>query len=607
MSPKYPSAMCRTGLSVAAILLLASCAVNVAHQEGLLLANQGQLEDALPKFELASREEPENREFRIHYLNTRAQIIGGLLAGAQREKAAARLAESEVLYLRVFRYEQENGQALVGLAEIKQLRRHALLIGEAEALIAGNRLDAAEQKLGLVLQENPRHAEALALRRQIEEKSGRNQVITPMLRKSFQKPVTLEFVDTSFKQVLEALSRHSGLNFILDKDVPPGITVSIFLRQVSVEEALDVMLTSNQLRRRTLTDTTVLIYPDTVAKQSENQDLVVKNFFLANAEAKQVMSMLKTVLKAKNVFADDKLNLLIMRDTPAMIQLAERLVTTHDVAEPEVMLEVEVLEVQRSRLMNLGIQFPFQLALTPLPLLGTTLRDLQNLSSAQVGAVLTPAVINLQRQVGDTNLLANPRIRTHNKEKAVIRIGDRVPVITTTSTSTGFVAENVQYLDVGLKLEVEPTIFPNDEISIKLALEVSSVTKEIVSKSGTTTYQIGGRNASTVLRLKDGETQILGGLITDQDVQSANRVPFLGDLPVLGRLFSSQKDSKDKTELILSITPRLVRGIAPPALVPNEFWSGTENDPRLNPANISSRVPEAPTPPGAEKTNGVAP
>jgi general secretion pathway protein D len=296
-----------------------------------------------------------------------------------------------------------------------------------------------------------------------------------------------------------------------------------------------------------------------------------------------------------------------MRDTPAMIQLAERLVTTHDVAEPEVMLEVEVLEVQRSRLMNLGIQFPFQLALTPLPLLGTTLRDLQNLSSAQVGAVLTPAVINLQRQVGDTNLLANPRIRTHNKEKAVIRIGDRVPVITTTSTSTGFVAENVQYLDVGLKLEVEPTIFPNDEISIKLALEVSSVTKEIVSKSGTTTYQIGGRNASTVLRLKDGETQILGGLITDQDVQSANRVPFLGDLPVLGRLFSSQKDSKDKTELILSITPRLVRGIAPPALVPNEFWSGTENDPRLNPANISSRVPEAPTPPGADKTNGVAP
>ena len=477
---------------------------------------------------------------------------------------------------------------------------------EAGVLISGNELEMAEQKLAQVLQENPRHAEALALRRQIEEKTGRNQIISPALRKTFQKPVTLEFVDTSLKQVLEALSRHSGLNFILDKDVPTGIVVTIFLRQVSIEDALDVMLSSNQLRRRTLTDTTVLIYPDTVVKQSENQDLVVKNFFLANAEAKQVLIMLKTVLKAKNVFADDKLNLVIMRDTAQMIQLAERLVATHDVAEPEVMLEVEVLEVKRSNLLNLGIQFPDQLTLTPLPLIGNTLENLRNLNSSTIGAVLTPATINLQRQIGDGNLLANPRIRTHNKEKALIRIGDRVPVITTTSTSTGFVAENVQYLDVGLKLEVEPTIFPNDEISIKLALEVSSIIKEIVSKSGTTSYQLGSRNASTVLRLKDGETQILGGLITDQDVQTANRVPFLGDLPILGRLFASQKDSKDKTELILSITPRLVRGLAPPALVPNEFWSGTENDPRLHPASRSIRGPEAAFP-GAEKTNGAAP
>jgi general secretion pathway protein D len=596
----------RSCLKVGLLLLLASCATNPAHQEGLALINQGRLEDALSKFEQANREEPENREFRIHYLNTRAQVIGGLLREAQQEKAVGRFAESEALYLRVLKYESANGQAIAGLAEIQQGRRHAQLLSEAGTLIANNNLEAAEQKVALVLQENPRHPEALAVRRQIEEKSGRHQLMVPALRKTFHKPVTLEFVDTSMKQVLEVLSRHSGLNFILDKDVPGSITVSIFLRQVSVEDALDVMLSSNQLRRRTLTDTTVLIYPDTVAKQSENQDLVVKNFFLANAEAKQVMSMLKTVLKAKNVFADDKLNLVIMRDTAQMIQLAERLVATHDVAEPEVMLEVEVLEVKRSNLLNLGIQFPDQLTLTPLPLIGNTLENLRNLNSSTIGAVLTPATINLQRQIGDGNLLANPRIRTHNKEKALIRIGDRVPVITTTSTSTGFVAENVQYLDVGLKLEVEPTIFPNDEISIKLALEVSSIIKEIVSKSGTTSYQLGSRNASTVLRLKDGETQILGGLITDQDVQTANRVPFLGDLPILGRLFASQKDSKDKTELILSITPRLVRGLAPPALVPNEFWSGTENDPRLHPASRSIRGPEAAFP-GAEKTNGAAP
>jgi general secretion pathway protein D len=132
-----------------------------------------------------------------------------------------------------------------------------------------------------------------------------------------------------------------------------------------------------------------------------------------------------------------------------------------------------------------------------------------------------------------------------------------------------------------LKLEVEPTIYPNDEIAIKLALEVSSVVKELVSKAGTVSYQIGGRNAATVLRLKDGETQVLGGLINDDDRHNANRFPGLGRLPVIGRLFSSEGNNNQKTELVLSITPRIVRSLTPPAQVPGKYWSGTENHPRL--------------------------
>jgi general secretion pathway protein D len=579
----------RLSIEMLAILLLAACVGNAAHQQGIDMVNQGRLEDALPALEQATREAPDNREYRIHYLNARAQVLGSLLFEAQREKTAEHFAESEALYQRVLNLERDNVQAVAGLAEIRQARRDAELINEAASLVEANNLALAEQKLAQVLLANPTHSGALAMRKLIDEKTGRTQLPATRLRKPFQKPLSIEFVDTNLKQVLEALSRHSGLNFILDKDVPPGISITIFLRQVSVENALDIMLTSNQLKKRILNDTTVMIYPDTEAKQGDNQELVVKSYFLANSEAKMVMSMLKTILKAKNVYADDKLNLLIIRDTPAMIKLVDRLVATQDVAEPEVMLEVEVLEVQRSRLLNLGIQFPNQLSLTPLASNGVTLtlQDLKDLTASGIGAALPSTVINLQRQVGDTNLLANPRIRTHNREKAVIRIGDRVPVITTTATSTGFVSENVQYIDVGLKLEVEPTIAPNNEISIKLALEVSSVTKEIISKAGTISYQIGGRNASTVLRLKDGETQILGGLITDQDVKAANRVPGLGDLPILGRLFSSQKDSSDKTELVLSITPRLIRGLVGPPFVPMEFWSGTENDPRTNPPSLN--------------------
>jgi len=580
----------RRTLLPALFVLLAGCAGRLPQPpQGLDLLDRERHEAAVAELARTSNADPGNRESRIHYLNAQAQLIGRLLNDAQYERQMGRFEAAEALYRRVLSQDRNHAQATAGLEAVDQEKRQKRLLGEANALVQINELDAADRKLGLILQENPRHDDALLLRRQIEEKARRSDPVTPALRKVFQKQVSLEFRETSLKQVLEALSRHAGLNFVLDKDVPPGLTVTVFLRQVSVEDALDVMLSTNQLRKRVLNETTLLIYPFSDAKVGDHQDLVVKNFFLANAEAKQVMTMLKTVLKARNVFADDKLNLLIVRDTPEMIRLVERMVSIQDVSEPEVMLELEVLEIQRSRLLNLGVQFPEQLTLSPLPTAGSvlTLRDLLNLNSRTTGASISNTVLNLQNVIGDTNLLANPRIRTHNREKALIRIGDRVPVITNTSTSTGFVAESVQYIDVGLKLEVEPTIYPNDEISIKLALEVSSVTKEIISKSGTLSYQIGGRNASTVLRLKDGETQILGGLINDQDVKSANRFPGLGALPILGRLFSSHKDSQDKTELILSITPRLVRGLAAPPQMPSEFWSGTENDPRLNAAPLS--------------------
>jgi general secretion pathway protein D len=152
------------------------------------------------------------------------------------------------------------------------------------------------------------------------------------------------------------------------------------------------------------------------------------------------------------------------------------------------------------------------------------------------------------------------------------------------------VSDSVQYIDVGLKLEVEPTIFPNDEVSIKMALEVSSLVSQITSKDGTTVYQIGTRNAATVLRLKDGETQILGGLINDNDSKSANRLPGLGDFPILGRLFSSHRDNTEKTELVLSITPRLVRGLSAPLTVPSKFWSGTENNPGVKLQALSNTI-----------------
>ena len=204
------------------------------------------------------------------------------------------------------------------------------------------------------------------------------------------------------------------------------------------------------------------------------------------------------------------------------------------------------------------------------------------------------ATLNLRLEDGDTNVLASPRIRVRNREKAKIMIGSRVPVITNAvtpvSTGTPVITGSVQYLDVGLKLDVEPDIHLDNEVVIKVALDVSSIIKEVPNEqSGTLAYEIGTRNATTVLRLKDGETQILAGLISDEDRKTASKVPGLGQMPVLGRLFSSHKDNGTKTEIVLSITPRIVGSARLPDAREVEYWAGTESSLRNALFNVNPR------------------
>lgn len=226
------------------------------------------------------------------------------------------------------------------------------------------------------------------------------------------------------------------------------------------------------------------------------------------------------------------------------------------------MLAVEVLEVKRSQLTDLGVEFPAELRLTPLPAgdnASLTLDDLKNINSQHIGVGVGDLVVSAQDASGATNLLANPRIRAANKQKAKVMIGDKVPVITTTATSTGFVSESVQYIDVGLTFEIQPIISPDNDVTLIISLEVSNITQQLTSKGGTTVYQIGSRSATTTLRLANGETQVLAGLLSDEERRSVTGIPGLGRLPILGRLFSTHSDDAQKTEIVLSVTPRIVR------------------------------------------------
>ncbi|HEV7819547.1 MAG TPA: hypothetical protein VGO84_00100, partial [Burkholderiales bacterium] len=201
--------------------------------------------------------------------------------------------------------------------------------------------------------------------------------------------------------------------------------------------------------------------------------------------------------------------------------------------------------------------------------------------------------LNLRRESSDVNLLANPRIRVKNREKAKIHIGDKVPVITTTSTANVGVSQSVSYLDIGLKLDVEPNVQLDDEVSIRVGLEVSNIVREITNRQGVLTYQVGTRNATTALRLKNGETQVLAGLINDEDRNNASKVPGLGDIPLIGRLFSSHASDRTKTEIVLLITPRIVRNVVRPEFYSAEFSGGTDLAAGAPPLQISATAPGA--------------
>jgi general secretion pathway protein D len=579
----------KTFYAALALALVAACADPLIKDTRALM-NEGRTDEALASLEKATRLDPQNHAYRSEYFRLREFAVAQWLVQAEALRTVAQFEAAEELYRRVLKYDAANERATQGLAQVDLDRRHRALVAEADKLVKAEKYRDARELLATVLAENPAQREARQLQRLIEEKTTKPAVALLQLRSSVTRPISLELKDVPLRSVFDVIARAANLNFLFDKDVRADQRTTIVVRDAQVEDVIKLILATNQLEQKVLNETTALIYPNTPQKLREYQDLVVKSFYIANADVRQTANLIRTILKTRDIFIDEKLNLLVMKDTPNAIRLAEKLIAAQDIAEPEVMLEVEVLEIGYNRLIELGIRFPGSAAVslvgaaTAAGATGTpgtlTLPELRSRDQNLVRLTFTDPLFlfSLRQTDGRTNLLANPRIRVKNKEKAKIHIGDRVPVITTTSAvSGGFISQSVSYLDVGLQLEVEPLVYLEDDVGIKVGLEVSNISNTIQSPGGgTLVYQIGTRKTNTVLRLRDGETQILAGLISDEDRRNATRVPGLGDFPVLGRLFSSTSDTITKTEIVLLITPRLMRTIVRPDARTTEFAAGTE-------------------------------
>jgi general secretion pathway protein D len=588
---------------VAIGLLLASCAdipqapapkADTQFEAVKRLVAQGNYDQAVQDLTALIAQSPDNPQYKnwLKILQDKQESV--VTQRADTLYAAQQYADAEVAYQRVLEQYPTNKAAAEGLQRTRLAYQHATMLKSAKAAFDDQDLSKADYLLRTILAENATHQEAKMLYEQLEKNRNRKFGVVPNMQSSFKKKISLELKNTPVKNAFEYIGKAGNLNFSYDQELSDAIRVNLFLRDTPIEDAIDVLLTSHQLGKKVLNANTLLIYP--LSRAQEYEELFVRSFYLANMDAKRALSLVKSVLKAKDVYIDEKLNTLVMRDTLDKVKVAEKLIASQDLNEPEVMLEVEVMEINRRNLEQLGIQYPSQIGLGVqgnsigssdgvTPQAGKlSLTELRHFNGDfGVFSVNDPAIVlNLLHQDTDTNLLASPKIRVKNRDKAKIHVGDKIPVLTSIANAQGFVSQTVNYIEVGIKLNVEPVVQLNDQVSIKVGMEVSNITDQVRTDNGVLAYTIGSRNANTTLQLKNNETQILAGLFRDDEQKTQRRVPGLGSLPFIGKLFSNDSNDKRKNEIVLLITPRILHNLLPASAIYTLFPSGVNHGATTN-------------------------
>ena len=582
------------------IVIVAGCAINnrtfgtrnSAFHEGQQLITQGQLEDGLAKLEQAMREEPENKEIRAVLIRSREEVINKLLIDADNKRSAGDLLNAKAVYQRIVDLWPFNERAIAGLEAIELDRRHADTVRVAKEIMVKGDGVRAEAIVRSVLQENPNQSHARQLMKHIHAQMARAEVSNLALESSFKKTLTIEFKDTDLKSIFEIISRTAGVNFVFDKDVRQDAKVSIFVRDNTIDDVLKLLLTTNQLAYKQLNNNTLMIYPNTPAKLKDYQELVVRSFHIAHTDVKQMVAMVRGIVKAKDIYVNEQLNLFIMRDTLEAVRLTERLVTLNDMAEPEVMLDVAVLEITRNNLFTLGPSLPQ--SATFLGAAGTAagapaaqaLINQIGFNGLKSFTISNQAKIDFAQSLTNADILANPRIRVSNREKAKIHIGTKQPVFTANVQPgiNSIVTSTPTFIDIGIKLDVEPRVGLNDDVTMKVTLEVSNITgfETGPSAGGASSAPrapvVGNRSAETILTLRDGETQVLAGLIQNDERRDVSGLAGLLNIPGLDRLTSNQKVDRKKTEVVLLITPHVIRNIPKPTNLESEYHFGTASE-----------------------------
>jgi general secretion pathway protein D len=603
-----------TLLAVAVLLAInvTGCAGRQAFTRGSRAEVLKDFDTAMTEFKAALDRDPQNNEYRLKYEHARYNAAfqhyeAGRRALEKQDYEAAKMEFTRVIEIDPTHELAEQQLAKVNEALTKRSRNEPEPEIQYEQLREDTRTDPSPQA-------------------QLEPKN--------------KGPFDTIRMTQDSRMEFETLANLAGLNVIFDPDFR-GTRVQLELNNVDIYEALDILALQTRSFWKPVNKTTILVSPDNQTKRRDYEELVLKTIYLTNSvtatELTEAITTLRTLLNMRYLMSSTAMNAIIIRDTPDRIAIAEKIIEDLDKAKPEVLVDATILEVDRNTLRQLGILPPVGTNTAPIAVQfngnsttstssggtatttttnTTTLKQLPHIGSGNFSINIPPTLAQYLASSSLTKLLQNPHVRATDGKLASIRIGSQVPIASGSFQpafvgATGTPVVNFQFVDVGVNLDITPRVLLNHEVSMTVMVQVRALAGDR-NVGGVTQPVLTNRQVQHEIRLAEGETNILGGIITDTEATSLSGIPGLKNVPILRYFFSQEQKTRDQTEIIVMLTPHILRMPNITATNMRGLYTGSETIPRLRvsanvPAIGSPAATPAAVPPGAAPPAPAAP
>ncbi|MBW2510861.1 MAG: type II secretion system protein, partial [Deltaproteobacteria bacterium] len=473
-----------------AVLWIGGCTTAMearsAFEEAEQLVAEEDYDMAVEKYIEAIDLEPGNMTYKMNLVASRTRAAAYHVRQARALRDQGSYAEAIAEYARAKDFDPSIEVAIQEEAELRNIMEAQEYAEEGAEFYAKGKYVLARKAIDKALQLDANNARVLAIKDLLDRDQNTISMDGIELDVASDEPITLSFKDANIKQVFGILSDLSGINFIFDEGIR-NQSITVLLEKASFAQAMELIMQMNGLSKKVLNGKTIIIYPESREKSKQYEDQLIQTFYLSHIDAKKAVNLLRTMLQLRKIYVHEERNALVIRDKPEVIRLAEQILAAADRADSEVLFDVEVLAVRDTDALNFGPRLSTYSTSLGFSQDGTNILDdtlgpgsdtsglASSLSSLQTFYTLPTAAFDFAKTLNSTELLASPKIRVKNKEKAKVHIGKRDPIVTTTQVGTSdSTTQNVQYVDSGIKLDIEPNVQLDGTVLTKVKLEVSS-------------------------------------------------------------------------------------------------------------------------------------